>query len=139
MCQSSQSVEAFAIDDFLPEGALAYREYQIVMPDGTRATVAVTLGDRIVPSISREFARRSGATFYGLIAVLDLPGAPEIPMVWTQRKTQTAIAAAAEGYAEMGKDLKLVVVRVLGMFFADIASIEPTLVGHWSADKTAKP
>jgi hypothetical protein len=51
------------MDEYLPEGKLVYREYQVVVPDGTPATVAVTLGDRNVPSISREFARRSVADF----------------------------------------------------------------------------
>jgi len=45
------------IDDFLPEGTLFYREYEAKLPDDTRTTVTITLGNLSDASASAVRAR----------------------------------------------------------------------------------
>jgi hypothetical protein len=51
----------------LPKGVLAYREYEVDLPDGTRGAIALTLDDLYdANSIARDMQRR-GAKAYGTI------------------------------------------------------------------------
>jgi hypothetical protein len=108
------------------EGSLAYIEYQIFMPDRYVGTLAFTLGDLTVDSAPAKFARSHGALAYGLVAALDVPEAPELPMIWTQENQAVTVTSAVED-REITADLKTILGRMIAIFFADIASIAPEL------------
>jgi hypothetical protein len=113
-------------DNDFPDGAIAYREYEVPMPDGTTASLAFTLGDITIDSVPANFAREHGALAYGLVSVIDVPEAPQFPLVWTQNQTQLALAVADEDN-DLSDSLKQVIARYIAIFFADIAPIAPQL------------
>jgi hypothetical protein len=108
-------------DNALPDGAIAYREYEVPMPDGSTASFAFTLGDMTADSVPAEFARRHGVVAYGLVSVVDVPDAPQFPLVWTQDRSQVALAVAEED-EDISEDLKERIARCMALFFTDIAS-----------------
>jgi hypothetical protein len=79
-------------EKLLPEGTLLYREYEAVMPDDRRVTIAVTLDDLWDGSQAAADARTTGAAAYGHILLVD--GAEsEPPMVWTCDGAEARIVA----------------------------------------------
>ncbi|HEY6980599.1 hypothetical protein [Reyranella sp.] len=110
----------------LPDGAIAYREYEVPMPDGTTANLAFTLGDMTADSIPAEFARRQGALAYGLVSVIDVPGAPRHALIWLQGRTPLALTVADED-SDLGEPLQQAIARCMAVFFADIAPVAPQI------------
>lgn len=115
-----------SLDSAPPEGAIAYREYEVTMPDANTANIAFTLGDPIVDSLAADYAHRNGALAYGLVSVLDVPDAPKHAMIWTLMATHVCIASVDDG-DEMSAGLRHVIARYLTFFFAEIAPIAPEL------------
>ena len=68
-------------DDF-PDETLAFREYVLILADGSRVSMAITLGDPQADGFAARLARQNDALAYGLISVLDAPDAPDAPIVW---------------------------------------------------------
>jgi len=114
------------MNDNLPEGTIAFREYEVPMPDGSKASIELTLGDLSVHSMAADFARQNGALAYGLVNVVDLDGAPDFPLIWTQGETEFGITVA-DGDPDPTDELKAIIARFIGVFFADIATIAPEL------------
>ncbi|WIM09106.1 hypothetical protein [Enhydrobacter sp.] len=108
-------------DNDLPDGALAYRQYEVPMPDGSTASLAFTLGDMTADSVPANYARQHGVVAYGLVSVTDVPDPPRFPLVWTQDRTQIALAVAEED-KDIGDDLKETIGRCMALFFNDIAA-----------------
>jgi hypothetical protein len=121
-----QRLVSFGMTDDLPDDAVAYREYEISLPDGGRASVAFTLGAPDLDTVPATMARVHGALAYGLISIADYPGAPEYPMVWLQTKTELGITVADDD-EDLADPLKRMIARYLAVFFADIAPIAPEL------------
>jgi hypothetical protein len=112
--------------DTLPEGSIAYREYEVTMPDFSKANLGFTLGDKNADRLEARFAAKTGALAFGLVSVVGVPDAPQYPVVWTHNHTQLGITVAEED-KEMSKELKVVVARYIAVFFADIADVAPEL------------
>ena len=113
-------------DDDLPDGVLAYREYEIAAPDGRTGSIGFTLGRADADSPAADFARQAQARAHGLVSILDYPGAPRHPAIWLQTEAQLGISVADED-EELSDDLRQIVARYLAVFFNDIAAIAPEL------------
>jgi len=119
--------QAFGMsDDDLPDGVLAYREYEIAAPDGGTASIAFTLGRADADTGTADFARQAEARAHGLVSVLHYPGAPRHPAIWLQTEAGLGISVADED-GDLSDDLRQIVARCLAMFFNDIAAIAPEL------------
>jgi hypothetical protein len=106
-------------------GFRAVREYQVAMPNGNRATIAMTLCDPDAGNtVAAEMAKPSRV--YGLISVQGLEGMPRHPVIWVQRPTEISYMVA-DGDAALSPDLLSVVVDCLRRFFRDISDIAPEL------------
>jgi len=110
----------------LAHGARAYREYELFVPNAPDATVAITLGDLEQDTPAARFARKSGATHYGLVAILNVPHAPDYPFVWSLRETILALTSSHIGTPVDGT-LRQTIGRLLGVFFHEIRAIAPEL------------
>jgi hypothetical protein len=111
-----------------PGHAHAYREYALMLPDGSKMTIAVTLGDLEADTIPARFARAHDGVAHGLVSVLDMPGAPELPIVWVVNASEL-ILASAPGDREMSADLDALIGEHLGLFFVQTAPYAPELAG----------
>src|SRR4051812_9391921 len=111
--------------DDLPEGALAYREYE-VNSDGHSGSMAFTLGQPDADTMASRFAKHVGAYPYGLISILGLPGAPRFPVIWVQTAEQLGVTVADEDL-ELTDRLKQLIARHITVFFNDVATIAPEL------------
>jgi len=103
----------------LDPDAIAYREYDCQMPDGTDATIAVSLGNLLQPGVAAAAARERGAVAVGQIAVQGARGVPSRPIPWI-----VAIAIARDDPA-VDDELRALLVRVLQLFFRDIRDVAP--------------
>ena len=119
-------------NDDLPDGVLAYREYEIAAPGGGTASIAFTLGRADADTAAADFARNAEARAHGLVSVLYYPGAPQHPAIWLQTEAGLGISVADED-GDLSDDLRQVVARCLAMFFNDIAAI-----GCIRASKTSR-
>ena len=110
----------------LEPGTLAYREYELFVPNAPDATVAITLGDLEQDTPAARFARKTGATHYGLVSVLNVPHAPQYPFVWSLHDTILALTSSHIS-APVDKTLRQTIGRLLGVFFHEIRGIAPEL------------
>jgi hypothetical protein len=114
----------------LPKGVLAYREYAVELPDGTRAGIALTLDDiHDANSIARNLQRR-GAREYGTVYLADIPGAPKHSLLWML--VDHVVALTAHDEDELTDDVKRLVARHLTDFFAELVPTMP-----WLAEELA--
>ncbi len=112
-------------DDF-PDEALAVREYVLVLSDGSRVSMAITLGDPEADGFAARLARENDAVAYGLISVLDAPEAPEAPIVWMVNADSLSLAKAA-GDGKVSAELQGLIGLYLGLFFVQTAPFAPHL------------
>jgi hypothetical protein len=116
-----------ANDDF-PSVALAYREYALVLAEGVKITLAITLGGPEADTQAAQFAREHEGLAYGLISILDMPDAPRSPIVWVVTESHL-ILAKAEGDPDVSEELEQLIGCHLGLFFVQTAPFAPQLAG----------
>jgi hypothetical protein len=116
------------VNDNVPEGTLAYREYELQAPGGTLASAAFTLSDLSVDNVASEFAKRIDAVAFGLISVMGWPGGPRMPIVWVQLRTRVGLCPMDFDDLIPG-DLRPVLARLIAIFFRDIAMEAEELAG----------
>src|SRR4051794_6196013 len=104
-------------DDDFPGVPLAYREYPLPLPDGSRAVIALTLGDREVETLEAKFARENGAVAFGLVSMTDVPGAPQHPFIWMQDWKHLSLAV--EGDYEISGELETIIFLYIAVFFEE--------------------
>src|SRR5689334_9480864 len=90
----------------LPDGALAYREYEVTSEHGT-GSIAFTLGENDVDTMPARFAKHAGAKAYGLVSILGFPEAPIHPVIWVQTDTHLGVTVADED-RDLSEVLKLI-------------------------------
>src|SRR4051812_29669794 len=95
-------------DDDLPDGAVAYREYEVPLASGRNASSAFTLGKLNVDSVPANLAKQQNAKAYGLVSILDYPDAPQYPVVWLQTDTMLGIVVADDD-KELSEELRQIV------------------------------
>ena len=110
----------------LDAGTLACRKYDLLLPSASEASIAITLGDMAQDSPSCRYACDSGATRYGLISILNVPGGPRLPILWSLHGT-TIEVTTSHGDREVSDDLRRVIVRLLVIFFHEVREIAPEL------------
>jgi hypothetical protein len=111
-----------------PSEALAYREYALAVSDGSTITMAITLGDPEADTMPGRFAREHQALAYGLVSVLDMPGAPKFPIVWMVSSDQLILAKSTDD-ADIPAELQELIGLYLGLFFVQTAPFAPQLAG----------
>ena len=109
-----------------PDGALAFREYEVPLAEGGIASVAFTLSQRDINTNAAQLARDSGAVAYGFVSVLDHPHAPVHPIVWMRTPARIAIAVSDDD-AELAGDIKQLIAEKILVFFDEIADVAPEL------------
>ena len=110
----------------LDPDTVAYREYEYHMPDGTEASVSVSLGDPTQPSPAATFARESGARAHGHITVHGIRGLPSHPILWMHAPSGLKIVIA-EDDPKLPDEAERLLVRVLRTFFRDVRHVAPGL------------
>jgi hypothetical protein len=89
------------VEGLLPQGARVYREYEAVLSDDTRTSVAVTLAG----TCEGSQARASEAVAYGHVLILDSPeGLP--PLKWTFDGAQIHIVMEALAAGALRTELR---------------------------------
>lgn len=119
------------MDEYVPDGATAYREYRVVTAGGRDGSIAFTLGDWSADSAPARYAEHRRADAYGLVSVLHGFKAPEYPMVWTLEGSNVAIAALGKPIA-VDEELELVLARTIDIFLREVDSLEPALKQRWN-------
>ena len=125
---SKCAVRSLSVNDNVPEGTLAYREYELQAPGGTLASAAFTLSDLSVDNVASEFAKRIDAVAFGLISVMGWPGGPRMPIVWVQLSTRVGLCPM-DFDDVIPSDLQPVLARLIAIFFCDIAVEAEELAG----------
>jgi hypothetical protein len=115
-----------AFDDDLPDGALAYREYEVTTPSGESGSLALTLGDADADFMPARFAKHAGARAFGLVSILGFSDAPRYPVIWLQMESQIGVTVA-DGDDDLSPELRQIIARYLAVFFNDIAPVAPEL------------
>jgi hypothetical protein len=106
----------------LPEVTVAYREYRISL-NGLSGSVGISLGRPDADTMPCRFARHVRASAYGLVSIVGLDAAPQKPIVWILAGTKIGLTVQGRD-GELSVDLRRLIARYLGVFFADI---EPEL------------
>jgi len=101
----------------IPEGAVACREYKVTF-DGESGSMAITLGQPDADTMPSRFARHMGAHAYGLVSIIGLEAAPRHSIVWILLDNKVGLTVTGED--ELTEDLKRLIARHIGKFFADI-------------------
>jgi hypothetical protein len=111
-------MEANEADPLLPGSTLVYREYEALLPDDTRVTVAVTLDDLWDGSDAAMAALAEGAVAHGHILILEAAGAP--PMAWACNGAEARIVAASWTVDAMQPELQDAIGSFLLHFLAAV-------------------
>ena len=133
-CEKAHSISSCTVhtelnvNDNVPEGTLAYREYEMRVPDGTRASAAFTLSDFSVDNVASELAKRANAVAFGWISILGWPGGPRMPIIWVQSRTRVGLCPSNSG-DDIPSDLRPVLAHFIAIFFDDIAVEAEELAG----------
>ena len=113
----------------LPDGALAFREYEVPLAGGGIASIAFTLGQPNIETHAAQLVREVGAVAYGYVSILDHPHAPIHPVVWMRTPTDIAIAVSDDD-ADLDGDIKQLIAETIFVFFDEIADVAPELASH---------
>ena len=106
--------------------AVAYREYDYHMPDGTQAIVAVSLGSFEEAGVAAAFAHENGARAHGHIAVVGLHIALSRPIHWMQTSSGLKVGGG-QGDPVLSEEQQGLLLRVLQVFFRDMRNVAPGL------------
>jgi len=101
----------------LPEGAILHRKYDFSF-DGKAGTLAISLGQPEADTTPGRFARHMGAHAYGLVSIIGLEAAPRHPIVWILLDNKVGLTVTGDD--QLTDDLKRLIARHIGKFFADI-------------------
>src|SRR5947209_5096270 len=118
---------SISIDAFLEETA-AYRQYVLVLSDGSTISMTIAVGEDEADTAAEPFARDRNAVASGLITIADAPDAPEFPVIWVVTETRLILKKAV-GDPTMSSELEELIGRYLGLFFVQIAPFAPQLAG----------
>ena len=110
-----------------PGAASVYREYEVGLSDGRKATIAFTLGNRDIDPAQAALADKVGGVAYGLVSLSGYPDGPSHPLFWMQTKTKFGIVVAAQDEEDLGEEVSVVIWLYARAFFADLAPYEPEL------------
>jgi hypothetical protein len=105
-----------------PESTVAQREYRASL-NGQSGSICIALGQPNADTMSGRFARHTGAWAYGLISVAGLEAAPQAPIIWILADNKIGLTAQGKD-RQLSAELRRLIARYLGVFFADI---EPEL------------
>jgi hypothetical protein len=114
----------------LPEGVLAYQEYDVDLPDGARGCIAFTLDDLFASTHAAREIQRGGGKAFGIIAMRDIPDAPTGTVIWFL-KDETVVLSIENG-AHVTDRLNQIITRYLEKFFIELAPSFP-----WLAEELA--
>src|SRR4051794_18004263 len=103
-----------------PDGTIPYREYEVELSDGSTASLAFTLCEFDADTVAARLAHEQNAAAYGMVSVLDMPGAPEHPIVWMVDATQFMLATE-RGDAPISQELETVIELYVRLFFIQLA------------------
>jgi hypothetical protein len=104
----------------------AGREYEVVLPDGTKGRFGFALGDLDLDNSFTRHARSLHAIGFGVISFHGLPNAPKRSMMWIQTPTDTMMTVADQDQQPSG-ELQRLIARYIAIYFSDIAAIAPEL------------
>jgi hypothetical protein len=109
---------------------LAKRTYEVPRLDGSTASLTFSLAN---PDFETEgpwrLARESGAKAFGMVHIVGIEGAPELPIVWTFIPPDEIEFGFAniEPHKHLTVDLQLLLKQHIEQFFAE--AVEPELGG----------
>lgn len=107
-------------------GRLATREYEVTLPDDTKAKLAFALCDLARENALARHARKRGAVAFGLLGFEGIVGAPAHPMLWVQT-TGGMEMTVSDGDDQPGPELQRLIARHFALFFDDIREVAPGL------------
>ncbi|WP_085937305.1 hypothetical protein [Enhydrobacter aerosaccus] len=107
-------------------GTRAWREYRVPLPSGITATIAFALADPAYDFWTVAIAREQQAVAFGLLAIMDAPGEPHEPMLWTFGGESVSILPDDDDLAP-SEAVRQILPRYLAMFFDDIKDTVPEL------------
>lgn len=107
-------------------GRLATREYEVMLPDGTKAKLAFALCDLGRENALARHARKRGAVAFGLLSFEGFAEAPAHPLLWVQR-TAGMEMVVSDGDTQPGPELQPLIARHFALFFAAISDVVPGL------------
>jgi hypothetical protein len=114
------------MNDKLPPGILAMREYRVLLPSGPTATIGFALSDFAHNSEPADVARRNKAVAFGLLAIHGVPDAPERAMVWFHDSTRLRYVLA-NGDPHPSDEIRRILPRYFAVFFNEIRDVAPSL------------
>ena len=117
------------MNDLVVPGALAWREYQVPLPSRFTATISFTLGDPDHETWPAVVARQRGALAFGMLAIDDVPDAPEKAVLWTVERDRLSIICERDD-PDPSEEVKQVLPRYFAMFFDDIRDVAPQLAAR---------
>ncbi|SKA34911.1 hypothetical protein SAMN02745126_05575 [Enhydrobacter aerosaccus] len=117
------------MNDLVVPGALAWREYQVHLPSHVTATLSFTLGDPDHEAWPAVVARQRGALAFGMLAIDDVPDAPEKAVLWTVEQDRLSIICERDD-PDHSEEVKRVLPRYFAMFFDDIKDLAPQLAAR---------
>ncbi len=107
-------------------GRLATREYEVMLPDGTKAKLGFALCDLGRENALARHARKRNAVAFGLLSFEGFAEAPVHPALWVQT-TAGMEMVVSDGDAQPGPKLQHMIARHFALFFADINDVAPGL------------
>ncbi|WIM10733.1 MAG: hypothetical protein OJF58_001689 [Enhydrobacter sp.] len=85
-------------------------------------SVTFTLGDPDFDSFASRLARQHEASIFGSLA-LEVPGEPEMPIVWMVQHTKLQLWYPNTGNPDHGEELRKVVRELYEVFLRDIGDL----------------
>ena len=107
-------------------GRLATREYEVALPEGTKAKLAFALCDLSRENALARHARKRSAVAFGLLSFEGFAEAPAHPLLWVQTRAGMEMVVS-DGDAQPGPKLQHQIARHFALFFAAISDVAPDL------------
>jgi hypothetical protein len=107
-------------------GRLATREYEVTLPNGTKARLAFALCDLSRENALARHARKRNAVAFGLLGFEGFAAAPAHPVLWVQTGAGMEMTVS-DGDDQPGPDLQRLIARHFALFFDDIGDVAPGL------------
>lgn len=105
-------------------------EYDVELTSGTAANIVVALCDISATDALAEYARKGGASEYGLISIIGLPDAPKKPIVWELFEANGVSGVGvtvADGDSDLSAEAYDLCIRTVFWFFEEIPHVAPLL------------
>ena len=107
-------------------GRLATREYDVMLPDGSKGKLAFALCDLSRENALARHARQREAVAFGLLGFEGLPEGPRHPLLWVRTRTGMEMTTS-DSDDQPGAELQRLVARYFILFFDDIKDVVPEL------------